>query len=460
MPTECDNQRASVTEEKPKTEVSTPALIDVTQTAAMLGVSECWVRRHNGELPVVRVGRLLRFDSSLLLRRFQGRVSAGNRLKPEGTIPMVKRYQQGSLIKRGKRGQQMWYGMWREDAPKPDGGFERHQRWVKLGSVSEFPTRSMARELLSRIMNQKPSPRMTFAELVERWTELELPTLKDSTARLYQYKLTRYVVPAFGTQQVSTIARLDVETFFVRMAKLYCRNTLRAMRASLSKVLSWAVEHEWITKNPCKGVQLPLAGSKVKRAVLTPEQVKAIVGELEEPYATLVLFLSVTGLRVGEAVGIKWSDFDGEFLHVQRRIYERREGTPKTQDSDRYIPIPNLLLERMKRLRGDGDWVFQSRNGTPVDPKNAGNRYLRPTVRKLGIALGGWHDFRHTLATQLLKQRHSAKLVSELLGHSDVKTTLTTYAHPKPEDFREPLNQRASDLLADVSNCTVLQQSA
>ncbi len=198
----------------------------------------------------------------------------------------------------------------------------------------------------------------------------------------------------------------------------------------------------------------------MKRLVLKPEQVKAIANELPEPYATLVLFLAVTGLRVGEAVGIKWSDFDSEILHVQRRIYERREGTTKTEESDRYIPIPSALLERMTALRKDGEWVFQSRNGTPLDPKNAGNRYLRPAVRKLGIALGGWHDFRHTLATQLLKQRHSTKMVSELLGHSDVKTTLEIYSHVEPEDFRAPLNERASDLLADVSKCPVLQQSA
>src|SRR5580698_8287305 len=88
------------------TAVPLPALMDVKQAAALLSVSDCWVRRHSSELPIVRVGRLLRFDSTLLLRRFQGRVSAGNRLKPEGTIPMVKRYQQGSLVKRGKRGQQ------------------------------------------------------------------------------------------------------------------------------------------------------------------------------------------------------------------------------------------------------------------------------------------------------------------------------------------------------------------
>jgi hypothetical protein len=46
------------------------------------------------------------------------------------------------------------------------------------------------------------------------------------------------------------------------------------------------------------------------------------------------------------------------------------------------------------KLLGEGEWVFRSRSGTPVDPKNAANRYLRPVVKELGIKLGGWHDFR------------------------------------------------------------------
>ncbi|MGO9843888.1 MAG: tyrosine-type recombinase/integrase [Candidatus Acidiferrales bacterium] len=71
----------------------------------------------------------------------------------------------------------------------------------------------------------------------------------------------------------------------------------------------------------------------------------------------------------------------------------------------------------MKSL-GQGEWVFRSRSGTPVDPKNAANRYLRPVAKELGLTLGGWHDFRHTLSTQLLR-RYPTKVVSELLGHSN-----------------------------------------
>jgi integrase len=425
-------------------------LFTARETASFLDVSESWVRRHQKELPSVRVGRMVRFDSSLLRHEFQGRKEAGNRLKPERMVPMgFKRYQRGSVFKKGGRGNQMWYGMWREDVPNPEGGFSRRQRKVKLGAVAELPTKAMAMEQLSILTHQKPTTRMTFEALFERWKVVVAPTIKTSSSDTYIYNLKTYVVPAFGNRQLSEIKRYDVEAFLADKAKKYCRNTLRGMRASLSRVLSWAVACDWIEKNPCSRVRLPFSGSKVKRTILTSQQVAAIASRLDEPYSTLVIFLAATGLRVGEAVGIKWSDFEGDTVHIRRRIYERKEGTTKTKSSERSIPIPRALLERMKPL-GPGKWVFRSRSGTPVDPKNAAKRYVSPAAKELGIALGGWHDFRHTLSTQLLR-RYPTKVVSELLGHSNVQTTLSVYQHVEPEQFRAPVNEMATELLPDVT---------
>jgi integrase len=433
--------------------------LNVRDSAALLGTSESWVRRHVGELPAVRVGRLLRFDSALLLQQFRSKQSSGNRLKPEGGRQMalqLRRYQRGYVYKTGKR-TKVWYGMWREDFQQPDGKTARRQRNVRLGTLGELPTRASAYEELSRRMGEKPSIELAFAELVERWEIAVVPTIKRTTATYYQKILRAHVVPVFGATQVSQIGRYDVERFLADRSRLYCRNTLRGMRVSLGRVLSWAVSCGWLERNPCAGVRLPHAGTKVKRTVLAPEQTIAIANRLREPYSTLVLFMAVTGLRIGEAIAIKWTDFDGEVLRICRRIYEGREDTTKTASSARSLPIPASLLSRM-RLLGDGEWVFRSQSGTPVNPRNALKRYVRPVMKGLGIEIGGWHDFRHTLATRSLK-RWPTKVVSEILGHADVHTTLKVYQHVETEDFREPLNEIASELLRDVTNCTKMQQS-
>jgi len=221
------------------------------------------------------------------------------------------------------------------------------------------------------------------------------------------------------------------------------------MRVTLGILFSYAVQNEWLKQDPSKGVKLPraenCAGRRVQRRILSPSQITSIAGKLSEPYATLVLFLAVTGLRIGEAIAIQWSDFDGDVLHVQRRLYDGKVDTSKSRDSNRQIPIPPQLLERLRALEKTDEWVFHARGGVALNPGNALN--VRPIAEELQIHLGGWHDFRHTVATSMLRAGHNAKLVSELLGHSDVAITLGTYDHVTSETLRAPLNQAASQLL-------------
>src|SRR5215472_413550 len=104
-------------------------LTSVSECATFLMVSESWVRRYLHELPAVRVGRLVRIDSSLLLRRFQGKTTTGNRLrqgKKGGEVLQLRRYQRGYVYKASKK-EKVWYGMWREDVQKVDGTVGRRQ---------------------------------------------------------------------------------------------------------------------------------------------------------------------------------------------------------------------------------------------------------------------------------------------------------------------------------------------
>jgi excisionase family DNA binding protein len=428
-------------------------MLTVTDAALLLNVSKDWIYRHRRELPHARVGKNIRFDSLLLLRHFQSKypVRTGSRLEPKGVTMGLKRYQRGYVKKLGKK-QKVWYGGWRKDVPLADGGFTRQQVKRRIGTVIEFPTKSAAYEELSRLMGSsgKPSIEMTFAELEKRWREAVLPTIRETTADYYSKILNAHIVPVFGHDPINSIGRYDVEKFLASRSGKYCRNSLRGMRVSMGRVLSWAVSCGWLEKNPCSGVKLPQAGFKVVRTILSPEQIIAIAKKLNEPYSTLVLFLAVTGLRIGEAIAIKWTDFDGDVLNVSRRIYEGKEGATKTKKSERSLPIPHVLLVRMKAL-GGSEFVFRSLTGTPVNPGNALKRYVRPTIRELGIAIGGWHDFRHTLNTTMRKNGWSAKVRSDVLGHSTVNTTEQIYDHSDREDFKAALDEIAAGLLPDAT---------
>jgi integrase len=313
-----------------------------------------------------------------------------------------------------------------------------------LGTLTELPTKAAAFKKLSGFMEVPSQTMMTFNQLVERWQKAEGPTMKAST--LDHYKNALRYVRSFNDRVISNINREEIQSFLAEQATRYSRSVLRSIRVVLSLTLGWAKNCGWIERNPCEGIRLPreAGGRKVHRTVLTSQEVDAIVNALAEPYATLVLFLARTGLRIGEAIAIKWSDLEGNVLHVQRRLYQGKADSLKTSGSERSLPLPTSLVERISTLRSSescSEWVFCSESGTPVNPGNALKRYIRPAVTGLGISLGGWHDFRHTLTTTLRRDGVHPKVISGILGHSKVNIAMDVYDHATVQDFRQPLER-------------------
>jgi hypothetical protein len=161
--------------------------------------------------------------------------------------------------------------------------------------------------------------------------------------------------------------------------------------------------------------------------------------------------LAATGLRIGEAVAIKWADIEGGVLTVSRRIYHGGLDTLKSKRAARRLPLSAELIERIRVLGENHEWVFRSLADRPLSPENALKRYVRPVVEELGIKLGGWHDFRHTLSTTLRRNGVHPKVVSDILGHSKVNLAMDVYDRTTVEDFASPLASVSSHLLLDVA---------
>ena len=365
---------------------------------------------------------------------------------------MLSRYQRGYVFQSGKKAK-VWYGIFREDIRNPDGKIERRQRKIRLGSLAELPTKNAARDRLSDLLRSSTgSSNMSFQELTERWEKAEGVTMKTTTRNHYQNALRSYVLPTFGARKIGAINREDVQMFLADQARRYSQSSLRSMKVVLGLTLGWAFDCGWLNKNPCTRLRLPrrTGGRTVTRSVLTVEQINALVEKLKEPYATLVLFLAASGTRIGEAIALKRSDFFDNVVHITRRICDGDVDAVKSKTSERKLPLDPMLVSRMERL-GKGDWVFRSRTGTPVNPGNALKRYVRPLAKELGIRLGGWHDFRHTLTTTMRRNGVHPKVISSILGHSRVNLAMDTYDRTTTDDLRQPLAQVAGTLLPSVT---------
>ena len=216
------------------------------------------------------------------------------------------------------------------------------------------------------------------------------------------------------------------------------------MRLVLQMTLSFAHVNGWISTYPCVKIKTPRITNEsrmVKRAEMTEQQKLNISARLAEPYSTLVLLLTRIPVRIEEAIGLKETDLDGHVLTIRRVVYEGKEYALQPNEQ-RKIPIMDMeLLARLRKLGEGRKWVFQSRNGTPVNPCNACRRFLKPAATELGITLCGWHDFRHSLTTELRRNGTHPKVISDLLGHKKVNLAMDVYDRSNLQDFEQALGQ-------------------
>ena len=150
-------------------------------------------------------------------------------------------------------------------------------------------------------------------------------------------------------------------------------------------------------------------------------------------------FLAQTGLRIWEAIELRWGDVEGSWLRVNRRFYRGRVAPPKGRKR-RSVPLSRDLAQVLWTRRGRNDeLVWTSPGDRRIDQSNVMSRILKPTARTVGIGdWPGFHAFRHTAATRLFRRGWNAVQVQRFLGHSDPGFTLRTYVHLLPDDLPEP----------------------
>jgi integrase len=360
----------------------------------------------------------------------------------------------------------MWVARWRETVLQPDDTLCKVLRSKVLGPISQV-SKSEARNLLAnclRSTNQgqkRPLARITFEQFAcEKWEPLALPTIKPATARYYRYQLYRYLLPTVGPLRLHELDREALQAFLVgKKAQGYSSSTLHGIRTTLSKILVQAVTWRYLEENPAKGLSIGERVPKKEPAFLSPQDASRLIESLPEPCHTIVIVALLTGLRIGEVVALRWGrvDFLRGVLQVRETYSEESGfGTPKTRSSVRDVPLSNpvraaLLAQKQRCVHSlAADLVFASRTNTPIGPKNLANRILRPTCKKLGLRPISWHVLRHTHATWLSESGATIRAVQDILGQSDVETTLRVYTHSVPESKRRAVSNVAALLFPSV----------
>jgi integrase len=348
-----------------------------------------------------------------------------------------------------------------------DGTVRRIQRAETLGPVSQIKREKAHAILQERVgaLNRgqrRPQATMTLADFARvEWRPNAELALKKSSVRYYVFELDKHIFPALGTLSLCELGRGQIEACLSNLKqKGYTGATLRGVRATLSTVLQAAVERGYLDKNPAHGIRIREADAKRERRFYSPAQVRQLLVELTQPCRTVVLLAVLTGMRIGEILGLRWKRVDllRGTIEVAETFSDGQFGSPKTRSSHRVIPMSAALRRVVEthrsgavRTAGD-DLVLCTRKGTPLSPKNLYNRVLAPACDRIKQPRVSWHSFRHTHATVLAEVGESLKTAQALLGHSDLETTLNTYMHVIPDSQRRAVDRVAGVLFSDVLN--------
>jgi integrase len=151
-----------------------------------------------------------------------------------------------------------------------------------------------------------------------------------------------------------------------------------------------------------------------------------------------------TGMRAGELCGLRVCDVDlnRKLVRVRQAVWRGKVQSPKTRNAIRDIPIPFQIADALKNHIGSRteEFVFATKYGTPCKSDLVLKRHLRG---KLKVENGHLHMFRHTFATRQLQAGVPVTVVSKILGHGSVSTTLNIYAHVLAEHIDQFQRQRA-----------------
>jgi integrase len=293
--------------------------------------------------------------------------------------------------------------------------------------------------------------KMSVGVLLGSWLELTRERIRPSTYESYELNVRR-LGGYLGDVPLLQLTAPDIQSAYRRMRQRgLTEHSLNQVHRVLDRALRHAVQWGLIVRNPAVLVFAPRPRRREMTALSAEELMRLLDHAREHRLRPLLVVLGTAGLRIGEALGLRWQDVDlvaGRL--VVRQALQRRRGVglvfvePKTPRSRRTVHLTSLAVDalaeqaRLQARRNETaptaarlGLVFTNLSGGPIEPGTV-NANLSRLLADAGPPRIRVHDLRHTTATTLLEAGVHPKVVQDLLGHSTIAITLDTYSHVAP----------------------------
>lgn len=286
----------------------------------------------------------------------------------------------------------------------------------------------------------------------------KLPTIAPGTAKGYRSVLNNHILPAFGDRNLRAIRPLELQAFVNRFAGKGATQ-IKVVLSILKGVFGSALQDQIIVRNPAVGLVAPEAAESEPKRAFTPDEA-AIVERLcvEHERGLMIAMLYYTGMRNGEARGLKWGDVDwgkGR-LHVVRDIDDvvHEEGDLKTPGSERWIPIAPPLMDILKSARGmPRAYILPGKNNGPM---TYGEIWYHWSIIREAAGLPQditLHYFRHNYVTMCRDAGIRPDDAMRLVGHTSYQTTLKHYTHDTDAHMAS-VGEQVAEMFSDKKSCT------
>lgn len=365
------------------------------------------------------------------------------------------RYQFGylELVKRAKH--DVWTFRFYKVGPDGKRGYKRVTVWTK----DQYPTETAALKAVDALRlsantgNPAGDP-VLFNVLVERFRREGLPD-RFSTRSSYSSLLRRHIQPRWGGTVINQFRPLEIEAWLKSL--VLAPNTKSHIRNLMHLLFQWARRWELVESNPVQLVRQSKRRKKTPRRLMV-EEFRRLLEKLTEPCRTMAILASCLGLKIGEILGLRWSDvnFLEGTLSIQRSVYQYHVGPAKTSSSEATLPLAKEVIEVLQKWRSQAqyragfDWVFASDKGGLRDGDKLREKILQPAADRAELGKVGWHSLRHSFATALDAAGARMKVAQELMRHANIATTMDVYTGAMEMDKREASAQVAQSFLGVV----------
>ena len=293
-----------------------------------------------------------------------------------------------------------------------------------------------------------------FTDFAEQWFMGKQAVLSTNTLDKYRYLYNKHIRPAFSDLKITEVTVDKLQAFTnAKMRTLSVATVKEMVSAILSQVFKKALGMQLIKMNPIQFIEKPKQDKRSHKRALTEDEVRALY-RVSKPHKLgfSIPLLLLTGMRRGEMLGLTWNDidFDNREIHVSKAFVSTRskgdilKGT-KTAGSDRYISIPDSLVQMLKDYRktqpqGSVYVISQSKADAMVNPNNF-SRLFRSWCAKAGIKDVSVHSTRHTYCTVNLECRIDTFTIMQQVGHTTSRMLMQVYGHKRTNE----LQQRGAD---------------